>query len=128
MEEEYTQCITTSPQAPPEDVQIQRGNEIHSSQNKRYCGCPIQSAAWSPLTRAQEYRYSKLMQLATTCTELKKSFRYIFLQQIERKRSEEYLVIILDVEKKNFERFSCLKIVFKKSRHREAGLKHKLKL
>ena len=73
-----------------------------------------ESAAWSPLTRAQEYRYSKLMQLPTTCTELLKSFRYIFLQQIERKRSEEYLVIILDVEKK--------------SKLREAGLKHKLKL
>ena len=25
MEEEYTQCITTSPEAPPEVVQIQRG-------------------------------------------------------------------------------------------------------
>ena len=45
----------------------------------------------------------------------------------ERKRPKEYLVIILAV-KGSFERFSCLEFVFEKSKHREAGLKHKLKL
>ena len=47
--------------------------------------------------------------------------------QIERKRSKEYLVIILAV-KESFERFSCLEFIFEKSKYREAGLKHKLKL
>ena len=50
-----------------------------------------------------------------------------FSPQIERKRSKEYLVIIL-AGKESFERFSCLEFVFEKSNHREAGLKHKLKL
>ena len=50
----------------------------------------------------------------------------IFSPQIERKRSKEYLVIILAV-KESFERFSCLEFIFEKSKHREAGLKHKLK-
>ena len=51
----------------------------------------------------------------------------IFSPQIERKRSKEYLVIIL-AGKESFERFSCLEFVFEKIKHREAGLKHKLKL
>ena len=51
----------------------------------------------------------------------------IFSSQIERKRSKEYLVIILAV-KESFEQFSCLEFIFEKSKHREAGLKHKLKL
>ena len=50
-----------------------------------------------------------------------------FSLQIERKRFKEYLVIILAVEE-SFERFSCLEFVFEKSKHRKAGLKHKLKL
>ena len=50
-----------------------------------------------------------------------------FLPQIERKRSKEYLDIIL-AGKESFEWFSCLEFVFEKSKHREAGLKHKLKL
>ena len=48
----------------------------------------------------------------------------IFPPQIERKRSKEYLVIILAV-KEGFERFSCLEFIFEKRKHREAGLKHK---
>ena len=48
----------------------------------------------------------------------------IFSLQIERKRSKEYLVIILAV-KESFERFPCLELIFEKSKHREAGLKHK---
>ena len=47
----------------------------------------------------------------------------IFSPQIERKRSKEYLVIILAV-KEGFERFSCLEFIFDKSKHREAGLTH----
>ena len=43
-----------------------------------------------------------------------------FSPQIERKRSTDYLVIILDV-KESFERFSCLEFVLEKSKHREAG-------
>ena len=50
-----------------------------------------------------------------------------FSPQIERKRSKEYLDIIL-AGKESFEWFSCLEFVFEKSKHREAGLKHKLKL
>ena len=46
-----------------------------------------------------------------------------FSPQIERKRSEEYLVIIL-AGKESLERFSCLEFVVEKSKHREAGLKH----
>ena len=57
-------------------------------------------------------------------TELSKAFRH-FLTAVERKRSKEYLVVILAV-KESFERFSCLEFVFEKSKHREAGLKHKL--
>ena len=48
----------------------------------------------------------------------------IFSPQIERKRSKEYLIIILAV-KESFERFSCLEFIFEKSKHREAGLKRK---
>ena len=51
----------------------------------------------------------------------------IFSLPIERKRSKEYLVIILDV-KESFDQFSCLKFIFEKTKHWEAGLKHKLKL
>ena len=51
----------------------------------------------------------------------------IFSPQIERKRSKENLVVILAV-KESFERFSCLEFIFAKSKHREAGLKHNLKL
>ena len=50
-----------------------------------------------------------------------------FSAHIERKRSKEYLVIILAV-KESFERFSCLEFIFEQSKHRETGLKHKLKL
>ena len=49
----------------------------------------------------------------------------IFSPQIERKRSKEYLVIILAV-KESFERFSCLEFVFEKSKHQKASLKLKL--
>ena len=52
---------------------------------------------------------------------------YIFPPQIERKLSKEYLVIILAV-KESFEQFSCLKFIFETIKHKEAGLKHKLKL
>ena len=51
----------------------------------------------------------------------------IFSPQIERKRSKEHLVIILAV-KESFERFSCREFICEKSKYREAGLKHKLKL
>ena len=44
--------------------------------------------------------------------------------QTERKRSKEYLVIILAV-KEGFERFSCLEFIIEKSKHRKASLKHK---
>ena len=40
-----------------------------------------------------------------------------FSLQIERKRSKEYLIIILAVEE-SFERFSYLEFVFEKSKHR----------
>ena len=50
-----------------------------------------------------------------------------FSLQIERKRSKEYLLIILAV-KESFERFSCFKFIFERSKHRKAGLKNKLKL
>ena len=49
----------------------------------------------------------------------------IFSAQIERKRSKEYLGIILAVQE-GFERFSYLAFIFEKGKHREAGLKHKL--
>ena len=39
----------------------------------------------------------------------------IFSPQIERKRSKEYLVIILAV-KESFELFSCLEFIFEKSK------------
>ena len=51
----------------------------------------------------------------------------IFSPQIERKRSKEYLVIIVLV-KESLERFSCLEFIIEKRKHREAGLKHKLEL
>ena len=51
----------------------------------------------------------------------------IFSPQIEKKRFKEYLAIILAV-KERFDRFSCLEFVFGKSKHQEAGLKHKLQL
>ena len=40
----------------------------------------------------------------------------IFSPQIERKRSKEYVVIILTV-KESFERFSCLEFIFEKRKH-----------
>ena len=48
----------------------------------------------------------------------------IFSPQIERKRSKEYLVIIQAV-KESYKRFSCLEFILERSKHREAGLKHK---
>ena len=51
----------------------------------------------------------------------------IFSPQIERKRSKEYFIKIVAV-KENFERFSWLEFIFEKRKHREAGLKHKVKL
>ena len=48
----------------------------------------------------------------------------IFWPKIQRKGSEDYLVMILTVNKSS-ERFSCLEFILKKSKHREAGLKHK---
>ena len=57
-------------------------------------------------------------------TELLKKPLDTFSPQIERKRSKEYLVIILPV-KESLERFSCLEFIFEKSKHQEAGLKHK---
>ena len=38
----------------------------------------------------------------------------IFSLQIERKRSKEYLVIIVAV-KESFQRFSCLELIFEKT-------------
>ena len=49
----------------------------------------------------------------------------IFSSQIERKRSKEYLVIILAV-KESFERFSCLEFIFEKKQTPGTRLKHKL--
>ena len=51
----------------------------------------------------------------------------IFSPQIERKRSKKYLVIILAVQE-SFEPFSRLELIFEKSKYREVGSKHKLKL
>ena len=51
----------------------------------------------------------------------------IFSPQVEKKRSKEYLVIILPV-KRSLQRFSCLEFIFEKSKHRETGLRHKVKL
>ena len=42
----------------------------------------------------------------------------IFSLQIERKRSKEYLVIILAV-KESFERFSCLEFIFEKKKRKQ---------
>lgn len=50
-----------------------------------------------------------------------------FSPQIERKRYNKFLVIIL-ARKESFERFSSFDFVFEKTKHREAGLKCKLKL
>ena len=58
---------------------------------------------------------------------LVQNFKKIFSPQIERKPSKEYFVLILAV-KESFERFTCLEFIFEKSKHLEAGLKHKLKL
>ena len=46
----------------------------------------------------------------------------IFSPQIERKRSKEYLVIILAV-KESFERFSCLEFIFEKKQTPGSRLK-----
>ena len=46
----------------------------------------------------------------------------IFSPQIERKRSKDYLVIILPV-KESLEQFSCPEFIFEKSKRREASLK-----
>ena len=49
----------------------------------------------------------------------------IFSPQIERKRSKDYLVIILPV-KESLEQFSCPEFIFEKSKRREASLKRNL--
>ena len=46
----------------------------------------------------------------------------IFSPQIERKRSKEYLVIIVAV-KESFERFSCVDFIFEKKQTTESRLK-----
>ena len=57
--------------------------------------------------------------------DLKEPLDIYCLTANRRTRSEEYLVINLAVER-NFERFPCLEFIFEKSKHREAGLKHKV--
>ena len=47
----------------------------------------------------------------------------IFSPQIERKRSKEYLVIILAV-KESFERFPCLEFIFEKQQTQGSRLKN----
>ena len=49
----------------------------------------------------------------------------IFSPQIERKRSKDYLVIILPV-KESLEQFSCPEFIFEKSKRRKASLKRNL--
>ena len=49
----------------------------------------------------------------------------IFSPQIERKRSKDYLAIILPV-KESLEQFSCPEFIFEKSKRREASLKRNL--
>ena len=49
----------------------------------------------------------------------------IFSPQIERKRSKDYLVIILPV-KESLEQSSCPEFTFEKSKRREASLKRNL--
>ena len=51
----------------------------------------------------------------------------IFSPQIERKRSEEYLFIVLAVKRKLWA-ISCLEFILKESKHRKASLKHNLEL
>ena len=46
----------------------------------------------------------------------------IFSPQIERKRSKEYLVIIVAV-KESYERFSCVDFIFEKKQTTESRLK-----
>ena len=49
----------------------------------------------------------------------------IFSPQIERKRSKDYLVIILPV-KESLEQFSCPEFIFEKSKRRKASLNRNL--
>ena len=62
-----------------------------------------------------------------TLQNFKKSL-HIFSPQIEGKRSKEYLVIILAVKGWALSDFLASSSSLKKSKHQEAGLKHKLKL
>ena len=52
----------------------------------------------------------------------------IFWTQIERKHSEEYLVLILAVKRKLWTIFLPRVYLKKKNKNRENGLKHKLEL
>ena len=52
----------------------------------------------------------------------------IFSPQIERKNVAKNSWLLFWLQKKSFEQFSRLKFIFENSKHREAGLKHKLKL
>ena len=61
MEEENTQCITTSSETPSEDVQYSvKMRYIQGKTTLLQMPYP-ESPAWNPLIRAKEYRYSKLM-------------------------------------------------------------------
>ena len=67
METENTQCITTSSETPPEDVQYSvRMRYIQGKTTLLRMPYP-ESPAWNPLISVKEYRYSKLMQLPTHC-------------------------------------------------------------
>ena len=58
-------------------------------------------------------------------TVLKKSWEIFWPRLSERKRVEEYLVVLLVVQE-SFERYSCLEFILKNIKHCEAGLKLKL--
>ena len=59
-------------------------------------------------------------------TELWKAFRLVLTAN--RKKTLQRIFSYNSGRKRSFERFSCPEFVFEKSKHREAGLKHKLKL
>ena len=116
MEEEYTKCITTSPEAPPEDVQIQRGmryiqdktNVIADALSRVCCMESPDEGPGIPLLEVDAithnlHRTLKILQIYFLAGNRKKTFRRIFSYNF-------------GCRKKNFERFSCLKFIFKKSK------------
>ena len=100
----------------PKIVDLKSSPEQIFSENCRW----VPLSLWGYLVYAPLRQWSDRIRFDISLQNFKKPLD-IFSPQRERKRSKEYLFLIVAV-KESFERFSCLEFIFEKSKHLEAGL------